>query len=71
MTNCPESSGPALGELLQAVQRKHPGARIERDGITGHWGAIEHPTGGGELFTHAATLAELDIKLAAESGEAG
>ena len=60
-----------MGELLQAVRRKHPGARIERDGITGHWGAIEHPLGGGEIFTHAPTLAELDIKLDAESREAG
>ncbi len=71
MTNSPESSGPAMGELLQAVRRKHPGARIERDQITGHWGAIEHPSGGGEIFTHAPTLAELDIKLGAESSEAG
>lgn len=48
-----------MGELLQAVQRKHPGVRIE------------HPLGGGEIFTHAPTLAELDIKLGAESREAG
>jgi hypothetical protein len=71
MTNSPESSGPALGEHLQAVRRKHPAARIERDQITGHWGAIERPSSGGEIFTHAPTLAELDIKLGAESSEAG
>lgn len=71
MTNSPVPAGPAMGELLQAVQRKHPGVRIERDGSTGHWGAIEHPPGGGEIFTHAPTLAELDIKLGAESREAG
>lgn len=56
---------------LQAVRHKHPEARIEHDEITGHWGAIERPPGGGEIFTHAATLAELDIRLGAESSEAG
>jgi hypothetical protein len=56
---------------LLAVRRKHPGAQIERDNITGHWGAVERPSGGGEVFTHAPTLAELDIKLGAESSEAG
>jgi hypothetical protein len=71
MTNSPEPSGPAMGELLQAVRRKHPAAHIERDNVTGHWGAIEHPPNGGETFTHAPTLAELDIKLGAESYEAG
>jgi hypothetical protein len=71
MTNSPESAGPALGEHLQAVRRKHPGAYVERDQITGHWGAIEHPPGGGEIFTDAPTLAELDIKLGAETSEAG
>jgi hypothetical protein len=60
-----------MGEQLQAVRRKHPGARIEHDHITGHWGAIQHPPGGGEIFTHAPTLAELDIKLDAESSEGG
>jgi hypothetical protein len=60
-----------MGELLQAVRRKYPRVRIERDGITGHWGAIERPLGGGEIFTHAPPLAELDIKLGAESSEAG
>lgn len=71
MANSPEPSGPAIGELLKSVQRKHSGVRIERDGITGHWGAIERPLGGGEIFTHAPTLAEPDIKLGAESREAG
>lgn len=71
MTNSPEPSGPVMGELLQAVRRKHPAAHIERDSVTGHWGAIEQPSGGGEIFTHARTLAELDIKLGAESSEAG
>jgi hypothetical protein len=71
MTNSPESPDPAMGEHLQAVRRKHPEAHIAHDEITGHWGAIEHPPGGGEIFTHAPTLAELDIKLGAESREAG
>ncbi len=71
MTNSAEPTDPAFGEHLRAVRRKHPGAHIEHDGITGHWGAIEHSPGGGEIFTHAPTLAELDIKLGAESSESG
>ncbi len=71
MTNSPEPPDPALGEHLRAVRRKHPRAYIEQDKITGHWGAIEHPPGGGEIFTHGATLAELDIKLGAESSGSG
>ena len=62
---------PGIDHHLQAIRRKRPGAHIERDGITGHWGAVEHLPGGGVIFTHAATLAELDIKLGAETSKAG
>ena len=60
-----------LDHHLQAVRRQHPSAEIVWDEQTRHWGAIEHSPGGGEIFTHAPTLAELDIKLGAESSEAG
>jgi hypothetical protein len=71
MTNPPESTDLAVTERLAAIRREHPAAEIAWDDCTGHWGAIEHPPGGGEIFTHAPTLAELDIKLDAESSEGG
>lgn len=72
-TEAPDAAAgsQAIDYHLQAVRCKHPKAHIEHDRLTGHWGATERPPGGGEIFTHAATLAELDIKLGAESSEAG
>jgi hypothetical protein len=71
MTNSPESTDLAMSKRLAVIRQEYPAAEIAWDDITGHWGAIERPPGGGEIFTHAPTLAELDIKLGAESSEAG
>jgi hypothetical protein len=56
-----------LSPHLEAVIAANPGWIIGQNDATGHWEAIRRPTCTCEVFSHAPTLAELAIKLEAES----